>query len=92
MRSYCGILAVALLATITPTSVSAQTVSRLGPSMTAISGVARGSNVAYDFRDSVYLVVSAHGGINGVFVTADGGLGTPFALAAAGTFNQFPIV
>ncbi len=34
---------------------------RIGPSMAAMAGVTRGSSVAYDYLDNLYLVVSAHG-------------------------------
>lgn len=92
MRPNCGIAVVSslIVATIGITSASAQTAFRIGASITAISAVVRGSNVAYDYKDSIYLVVSAHGGMNGVLIGADGAIGAPFALAPEGTFNQFP--
>jgi len=58
--------------------------------MTAISAVVRGSTLAYDYKDSLYLVVSAHGGINAVLVTADGVIGAPFAIQSPAVFSQYP--
>jgi hypothetical protein len=90
MRSTCGILALAfsLLGSIAP--ASAQT-SRLGPSITAISAVVRGSSVAYDYKNSVYFVVSAHGDLNGRFISADGALLGQVSIQRATTgFNQYP--
>ncbi len=91
MRSYCGILVAGLLAaTVATTPASAQTASRLGPSMTAIPTYVRGSAVAYDYKNGNYLVVGAYGGLNGVFVSADGAVGTSFAIN--GPFSHFPSV
>jgi hypothetical protein len=47
--------------------------------------------VGYDPRNNVYLVVSAHGRVNGRFVSADGAvLGEPFVFQAVPAFGQFP--
>jgi hypothetical protein len=89
MRCVCRILVTALLvATFTPTTTTAQTTSRLGPSMTVISGAARGSNVAYDYKNSQYLVVSGSFSLNAVFVSADGVPGTPFVVN--GPYASYP--
>ena len=91
MRSYCGILVAGLLAaTIGTAPASAQTAFRLGPSTPAIAAFVRGTSVAYDYKNGVYLVVGAYGNLNGVFVTADGALGTPFTIS--GPFSHFPSV
>ena len=81
------LVCVLVAATIGTTSAAAQTISRLGPSVPAIGGGVRGSNAAYDFKNSIFLVVSAHGGLNGRFVKADGDLSTPGVLIG----TQFPI-
>jgi hypothetical protein len=91
MRFYRGILVAGLLATTVGTTPAvAQTASRLGPSMTAIPTYVRGSSVAYDYKTGVYLVVSAYGNLNGVFVTADGAVGASFTIN--GPFSHFPSV
>jgi VCBS repeat protein len=90
MRFFCGLVVGALLVSITAPSAHAQAF-RIGPSMTAISGVVRGSSVAYDYVDNMYFVVSAHGNLNGRFISADGtllGL-VPIQPAAVG-FSQYP--
>ena len=84
-RILAGVLLIGVLAAA---SAHAQTASRLGPSVTAIGGFVRGSNVAYDDKNGLYLVVSAHGNLNGVFVTAEGIPGTPFLIQ--GPFSHFP--
>ena len=82
MRAYCGILAAVLVVGgVGTTSAIAQTASRIGPSIPAISAVVKGSAVAYDTKNSMYLVVSAYGDLNGRFVSADGALiGAPFTI------------
>jgi hypothetical protein len=93
MRSYCRILAgVLLVGTLGTTPAAAQTASRLGASITAISSVVKGSAVAYDSRNSIYLVVSAYGDLNGRFVSATGDLiGVPFTIqSGAAGFTHFP--
>ena len=66
--------------------------SRLGPSFTAISAFVKGSAVAYDSKDSKYLVVSVYGDLNGRFVSADGELlGAQFAIQPSAVgFTHFP--
>jgi hypothetical protein len=56
-----------------------------------MAGVTRGSSVAYDYQDNLYLVVSAHGNLNGRFISADGTLLGQVAIqSAAAGFCQFP--
>lgn len=93
MRSNCGIMAgVLLLGTVGTTPAAAQTGSRLGLSITAISAVVKGSSVAYDPKNSMYLVVSAYGDLNGRFVSAGGDLiGAPFTIqSGTAGFTHFP--
>lgn len=94
MRFYSGLLSgVLLVGTVGITPSAASTGSRLGPSITAISSPVRGSAVAYDSKNGVYLVVSAYGSLNGRFVTADGQpIGTPFAIPAGTAFTHYPRV
>jgi hypothetical protein len=73
MRSLSGVSVALLLVVIASSPARAQT-SRIGPSITAISDVVRGSSVAYDYKDSIYFVVSAHGNLNGRLISADGAL------------------
>ena len=89
MRFSTGIVAGVLVALVGTTPVAAQTASRIGPSTTAIIGAVRGTNSAYDYKNGQYLVVSAYGGLNGVFVTADGVVGAPFVMPT-GDFAHFP--
>ena len=56
-----------------------------------MAGVTRGSSVAYDYLDNLYLVVSAHGNLNGRFISADGDLlGQVTIQPAAAGFSQYP--
>ena len=90
MRPLCAVLAVLLFIGIGSSPARAQT-SRLGPSITAISDVVRGSSVAYDYKDSMYLVVSAHGNLNGRFVSAAGALLGQVTIQTSTTgFSQYP--
>jgi VCBS repeat protein len=91
MRSFSGVLFVLLLlSAFTPPAASAQTLSRLGPSTPVISGTVRGSNAAYDPKNSQYLVVSASFSLNGVFVTADGVAGPSFTIQ--GPYASYPSI
>jgi len=90
MRFSTGIVAAALAAIVGTTPAAAQTASRIGPSITAIAAGTRGSSSAYDFKNGQYLVVSAYGNLNGVFVTADGAVGAPFLLQTPGLYTHFP--
>ena len=90
MRSFCRLVLLVLLVATTSTSAHAQAF-RIGPSMTAISGVVRGSSVAYDSVDNMYFVVSAHGNLNGRFISADGTLLGQVAIQSATIgFSQYP--
>src|SRR5262245_51932443 len=89
MRFSTGIIVAVLAANVGTTPAAAQTAFRIGPSMTAIVGAVRGTNSAYDYKNGQYLVVSAYGGLNGVFVTADGTVGVPFVMPT-GDFAHFP--
>ena len=89
MRSLSGVLVVSLFAAaLCPTAATAQTTFRVGASLGAIPTYSKGSNVAYDYKNGVYLVVSAFGNLNGVFVTADGAVGAPFTIQ--GPYTHFP--
>ena len=93
MRTNRGVLAgVLLMSSLAAAPANAQTASRLGPSITAISAFVKGSAVAYDPKNSKYLVVSAYGDLNGRFVSADGELlGNPFTIQAGAVgFAHFP--
>jgi hypothetical protein len=72
--------------------------SALGSSFPIYGASSRGSAVAYDTTNHVYLVVSAYGAVNGRFVSADGqplstcvSSGTSFILGGA-AFAHFPRV
>ncbi len=90
MRSLCRVLAPLLLVVIASSPARAQT-SRIGPSITALSDVVRGSSVAYDYKDGIYFVVSAHGNLNGRFISADGALlGSLTIQSLSVGFSQYP--
>ncbi len=89
-RVVAGIL-LASVALVRPGAVLAQG-SRLGPSLPAIAGAARGSAVAYDPLHNIYLVVSVYGDVNGQFVSADGeAIGSQFTILS-GAFSHYPQV
>ena len=53
----------------------------------------RGSDVAFDSKNNVYLAVSSYGTLRGRFVTADGNLaGDPFVIQSSGNYTHFPRV
>ncbi len=84
------VLALGLCSWLCAAPASAQ-LARLGETFSVWSDTSRGSAVGYDTRNNVYLVVSAHGRVNGRFVSADGAvLGDPFVLQAVVSFGQFP--
>jgi hypothetical protein len=89
MRFSTGIVGAVLAVIVGTTPAAAQTASRIGPSTAAIVGAVRGTNSAYDSKNGQYLVVSAYGGLNGVFVTADGAVGAPFVIPT-GDFAHYP--
>ena len=86
------LLVVALgLCSLLRAAPAAAQISRAGETFSVWSDTSRGSAVAYDTRNNVYLVVSAHGNVNGRFVNADGAvLGQPFVFQAVPGFGQFP--
>jgi len=67
---------------------------RSGTTFAAIIAATRGTAVAYDSINHVYLVVGAHGLVQGRFVAANGTpIGAQFPIQAAGTpFAAFPRV
>ena len=90
MRARSAILVVLVFVGMASSPAQAQT-SRLGPSVTAIADVVRGSSVAYDSKDSMYFVVSAHGNLNGRFIRADGTLlGQVSIQQMAVGYSQYP--
>ena len=92
MKQKNLVAALLLCSLIAATPASAQ-IARLGQTFLVWNGLSRGSDVAFDTRNGVYLVVAAHGALVGRFVTADGVLvGDPFVLQAAAGFAQFPHV
>ena len=92
MKHKLLVLALVLCPWLAPSPASAQ-LARLGETFSVWSDTSRGSAVAYDPRNNVYLVVSAHGRVNGRFVTADGAvLGLPFVFQSVVYFGQFPQV
>src|SRR6185295_17891166 len=87
LKLLSGLCALLLLI---PTSSFAQ-ISRLGDTFATSQGLARGSGVAYDTINDVYLVVGSHGVFQGRFVRGDGTLlGAQFPMPSA--FAQFPNV
>ena len=98
MKRYIFVLcAVALACTTRVTPAFAQA-SALGSSFPIYGGFSRGSAVAYDTKNHVYLVVSAYGTVSAHFVSADGALlpncissGVNFAVGGA-AFAHFPRV
>lgn len=83
----------ALGATVVPASVDAQ-VSRLGETVALWSdGGARGSDIAFDSKNNVYLAVSSFGTVRGRYLSADGvPLGAAFVIQASGFYSHFPRV
>ena len=69
-------------------------VTRSGPTSAAISAATRGTAVAYDSINKVYLVVGSNGVLRGRFVGADGApVGAPFTIQGnTANFAHFPRV
>jgi len=90
-RSIAVCLLAALGAALVPSSLSAQ-VSRLGETLPLWSeGGARGSDVAFDSKNNVYLVVSSFGTVRGRYLSADGvPLGDAFVIQASPYLSHFP--
>ena len=98
MKRYLGYLALIVLACAWQERPAFAQASVLGSSFPIYAASSRGSAVAYDTKNHVYLVVSAYGAVNARFVTADGVLlptcissGTSFILGGA-AFAHFPRV
>jgi hypothetical protein len=92
MKSIASAAVLLLLAVLAPTAAMAQA-TRLGETFLVNNGGVRGSGVAYDPRNDVYLVVSGNGVITGRFVRADGApLGTPFQVQETVFYGHFPHV
>src|SRR4026208_1334542 len=92
MRSNCGLLVALSVFIASAVPADAQTIPRLGPSITAIAGTVKGSAVGYDPKNAVYLGVSAYGPVNGRFVSADGApIGAQFPIKT-GSVAQYPRV
>ena len=78
--------------TALPNSASAQ-VSRLAATFAVWTASTRGSAVAYDPRNGVYLAVSANGLVRGRFISADGvPLGAATVIQSSANFTAFPRV
>src|SRR5688500_9095286 len=86
-------LVAASSAAFAPTKAFAQ-VSRIGEAVSLWSdGGARGSDIAFDSKNNVYLVVSAWGTVRGRYMNADGvALGTAFIIQANPYLAHFPRV
>jgi hypothetical protein len=64
---------------------------RLGETFLVTNAVVRGTAVAYDWKNDVYLVVSGHGAVLGRFVSGDGTpLGNAFQFQSTVFWGQFP--
>ncbi len=87
------VLCALVAAAATPARVEAQ-ITRIGATANILQIQARGTSVAYDTRNDVYLVVTTFGVLRGLFVSADGvPLGAAFVIQAApGNFSHFPRV
>ncbi len=85
-------IALALCSCLPAARASAQ-VSRIGNTYLAWSASAKGSAIAYDSQNDVYLAVSSHGAVYGRFLHPDGApLGQPFLVQAAVYWGHFPHV
>jgi hypothetical protein len=83
--------AAALLAVLALASSASAQVSRVGDTFTSIAAPTRGTAIAYDSRNNVYLVASTYGTLRGVFLNADGvAVSTPFVIQASGLYTHFP--
>src|SRR6478736_6158602 len=86
MKRHLFVLcAVALACTARATPAFAQA-SALGSSFAIYGAVSRGSAVAYDTRNQVYLVVSAYGTVSARFVSADG-TALPYCISSGSNFT-----
>lgn len=92
-RTWCVIGLFAATAAL-PNPASAQ-VSRVNPTFGVWTASTRGSAIAYDPRNDVYLAVSANGLVRGRFITADGAVSAArpeFVIQSSGNFTAFPRV
>lgn len=81
-----------LAAAAFPTKATAQ-VSRVGATFPAWASPTRGSAIAYDSKNDVYLAVSAAGTLRGRFIHPDGvPLGSEFVIQTTGNYTHFPRV
>lgn len=82
--------ALALIGLATP---AAAQVTRVGDTFSVLPFGTRGTAIAYDTRNNVYLVVSTFGVLRGRYLSPDGvPLGDPFVIQASGLFTHFPDV
>lgn len=89
----CRILCSCLLLSLCAATPSQADLRRAGETFGVIAAPARGSAVAYDSRNQVYLLVSSQGVVRGRFVTADGTpVGEAFVIQASGNYTHFPRV
>jgi hypothetical protein len=92
MKSIASAAVLLSLTVFAPAAAMAQA-TRLGETFLVSNGAVRGSAVAYDPKNDVYLVVSGNGVIAGRFVRADGApLGAPFQVQETVFYGQFPMV
>src|SRR5260221_4828186 len=89
LRCVCLLTSLTLLGgTITEASVT-----RVGATTAAIVTNTRGTAVAYDSVNHVYLLVSTMGILQGRFVDGNGAaIGNPFKIQTSGNFTLFPTV
>jgi hypothetical protein len=92
LRSSYVCVGLALLSLLTASSVHAQ-ISPLGASFGITAMPVRGSAVAYDSKNHVYLTVGVYGVVKGRFVAANGTMpNEPFQINTAGGFAHYPSV
>jgi hypothetical protein len=98
MTTSVRLISGALVCLLTIGSGAAQAAAaRKGNTSRAIEDYTRGTAVAYDSINKVYLVVGSHGVLRGRFIAADGGvIGAPFTIQAnpnpVTNFAHFPRV
>ena len=86
-------LAVCSLITLIGTASADAAAVRSGATISAIAALTRGSAVAYDSVNHVYLVVSTFGTLRGRFVDRNGTpLGAPFLIQSSANYTHFPTV
>src|SRR5882672_639350 len=86
-------LAVCSLITLIGTASADAAAVRAGATLSAIAALTRGSAVAYDSVNHVYLVVSTYGTLRGRFVDRNGTpLGAPFLIQSTANYTHFPTV